>query len=214
MCCRQTAEARLWELPPWIEAEPSGLCLAKRWAQAGRAPVSRPGFWRPWPSVHVDSAGCWGEAVPFGQVCSFPPPSRLTGFHFLSLQSLGSHYHQGRRGACSPASSCPVLRPAQPLLLRTPGSAALFFQTHCPLLAVPSTPSPPLPSQKQKGKNKNCETGERWLTNQHNFQRLRCLFSDVSFHLLSTKVAGPGCRPLIAMLIFNLTFFLIVLNFS
>ena len=127
------------------------LCWKKHKKNEGRCP---------WPSVHVDSAGCWGEAVPFGQVCSFPPPSRLTGFHFLSLQSLGSHYHQGPRGACSPASSCPVLRPAQPLLLRTPGSAALFFQTRCPLLAVPSTPSPPLPSQKQKGKNKNCETGE------------------------------------------------------
>lgn len=29
----------------------------------------------------------------------------------------------------------------------------------------------------------------------------------------STKVAGPGCRPLSVMLIFNLMFFLIVLNY-
>lgn len=52
------------------------------------------------------------------------------------------------------------------------------------------------------------------LTDKPQLSEALASVRDVSFHLLSTKVVGPGHRPLIAVLVFNRMFFLIVLNFS
>lgn len=55
-----------WGGASWASA------LQRGGLRLGRLPSADQGFWCPWPSVHVDSVGCWGEAVPLWPGLPFP----------------------------------------------------------------------------------------------------------------------------------------------
>lgn len=111
------------------------------------------------PSVSLGSGACWGEAGALWLgLPSHPSYPLLVGFSFSA--AAASCLCSTWMARCLHSSTfCLAPCSPQPLLLRTPGNAALLFQTLSLLPSFPSTPSPPLPSQKQKGRKKTVKWG-------------------------------------------------------
>lgn len=95
------------------------------------------------------------ELCPSARSAPHPSCSLSVGFSFCATAASSLTLHHPRwRGTHSPASSCPLLCPVQPLLLPLPNSrerSASISNLLSPSL-FSFNPLPPSPSQKRKGK--------------------------------------------------------------
>lgn len=137
-------------MPPWVEAGPllPAPCLAKRRAEAERAPVSRPGWTWECRSVHWMLRVVGAELGLPLQPSSPPLPSRgLPPVCICHLQPPSPPW-AAWFSAC-PASGAPASKLQEPHTFISNPLPAPFFSFH---------PLPTITFSKMEGK-KNCEMG-------------------------------------------------------